>query len=106
MDERAKLRHPMQPIGFDGHSTEHSPRGVIRFKSNAIIEWLFRTGKLDLSEISMMAQSGMFPTEDQVQLAQLLGYSVSGFGDLSYVPRYVCNEADAKAAELWNTRDE
>lgn len=96
----------MQPIGFDGHSTEHSPRGIIRFKSNAIIEYLFKDGRLNLNEIGLMVQNGVFPVGDQVQIAQLLGYSVSGFGDLSYVPRDVCNEADAKAKELWDRRDE
>lgn len=105
MDERTQLKHPMQPIGFDGQSNENSPRGVIRFKSNAIIEYLFRTGKLDLNEIGIMVQGGMFPAEDEVQIAQLLGYSVSGFGDLSYVPRDILAEADAKAEELWTANE-
>jgi len=68
------IEHPMQPLYKDEH-------GVVRFKSNLIIDYLFRAGILDLNRIGIMS----FPQEDQEQLAQLLGYSVSGFGDLSYV---------------------
>ncbi len=90
-------KHPMQPIDFDEH-------GVIRFKQNAIIAWLFETGKLNLNEIAIMTSRGMFPVEDEVQIAQLLGYSVSGFGDLSYVPSEVVAEADAQADKLSNSK--
>ena len=84
-----KIKHPMQPIVFDEHR-------VIRFKRNTIIDYLFNTGKLDLNELAMME----FPVEDRMQIAQLLGYSVSGYGDLSYVTKKNLAKADAKAAEL------
>jgi hypothetical protein len=84
-----KIKHPMQPIVYDEH-------GVIRFKQNSIIDYLFKTRKLDLNELAMMD----FPAEDRMQIAQLLGYSVSGYGDLPYVTPKNLEEADAKAEEL------
>ena len=81
--------HPMQPLELDEHD-------VIRFKRNKIIDWLFETGKLDLNEIAKMN----FSKDDQMQLAQLLGYSVRGYGDLSYVRKDNLIEVDYQAELL------
>jgi hypothetical protein len=83
------MKHPMQPIFLDQF-------GVARFKANAIICWLFETGRMDLNQIAVMG----FGDEDRMQIAQLLGYSVSGYGDLSYVSPESLEEADIKAAML------
>ncbi len=72
--ERYIMKHPIQPLETD-------EAGTLRFKENKIIRWLLDTGKLDLNEIAMQG----FPVEDQEQLAQLIGYSLNGFGELSYV---------------------
>lgn len=69
--------HPFQPL----YLTDDTDKAVLRFKKNHIIDYLFNTGKLDLNAIMGMG----FPQEDYEQLAQLLGYSHSGYGDLSYV---------------------
>lgn len=69
-----KLRNPVQPL----YKTDS---GVVRFKPNAIIDYLFNSGALDLNKIAAMP----FTQDDREQLAQLLGYSLSGFGTLSYV---------------------
>ena len=97
MATKKSLRHPMQPIGVDKH-------GVVRFKPNAIIEWLFETGKLDMNLVAVMAGNKVFNKEDQMQLAQLLGYSVSGYGDLSYVSRESLDEADNIAEKLMSNQ--
>lgn len=81
--------HPMQPIILDA-------RGVARFRPNAILEHLFETGALDLNKLAVMD----FSDEDRMQVAQLLGYSVSGFGDLSYAHSDVVAAADAEAQKL------
>jgi hypothetical protein len=77
-DQRDKLRHPMQPVGFDG-------RGVIRFKQNKIVCWMLESGergtRYDLNDLARME----FTEEDWTQFAQLIGYSVYGWGSLSYV---------------------
>jgi hypothetical protein len=72
--KRPKAVHPIQPLEFDGH-------GVLRFKSNAIVRHLLDHGGIDLNQIAMLD----FSQEDREQFAQLIGYSHSGSGDLSYV---------------------
>lgn len=67
-------RHPIQPIVKD-------PRGVVRFKPNKIVQYLLDHGGINMNDIAILE----FPRADQVQFAQLIGYSVSGFGDLPYV---------------------
>lgn len=74
--------------------------GVIRFKQNAIVDWLFMTGKIDLNEIAATP----FPRNDREQFWQLLGYSVSGYGDLSFISRKTVKEADAIAEKLATIR--
>ncbi len=84
-----KRTHPMQGIVW---ATDR----VIRFRRNAIVERLLETSSLDLNDIARMD----FSEADRMQLAQLIGYSVSGFGDLSYASRDVVRRADKKAAAL------
>jgi len=72
-DKRKKLKHPIQPLEDDGN-------GVLRFKQNAIVRYLVDSG-IGLNALAVMN----FYKEDWEQLAQLIGYSLSGFGDLSYV---------------------
>ena len=83
------MKHPMQPI-------VRASDGVIRFQSNAIVQWLLDSGRLDLNVISIMP----FSDDDRMQIAQLIGYPVSGFGDLSYADPAVVAEADEKAGML------
>jgi hypothetical protein len=70
-------RQPLQPLELDAH-------GVLRFKANAIVNKLLehgtRTG-LGLNELGVMD----FTQDDREQFAQLIGYSLAGFSDLSYV---------------------
>lgn len=64
MAKRPKARHPIQPL-------ERDEQGVIRFKRNAIVDYL---AKDRLNEIGAMD----FSQEDREQLRQLIGYSHSG----------------------------
>lgn len=68
------MNHPIQPLAQD-------ERGTIRFKQNAIVRYLLDAGPFDMNHISMKS----FSVEDQEQFAQLIGYSLSGFAELSYV---------------------
>ena len=97
--KNSEQKHPRQPIGWDDH-------GVIRFKKNAIVDWMLEMGrrgmKFDLNDIVMLCHNKQFDFSDLVQLDQLVGYSVSGFGDLSYVPEEevaACDEIAMKLAE-------
>ena len=73
-DMRNYLRHPIQPAADDGND-------VLRFKENAIVKFLLDEGPLDMNALARMP----FSAEDREQFAQLIGYSVVGFYDLSYV---------------------
>lgn len=73
----SKLEHPNQPLGLDD-------KGVLRFKSNAIVKELldFASSKgFDMNTIAAHVHSN----EDRRQFAQLLGYSLNGYSELSYV---------------------
>lgn len=85
-DTRLKLPHPMQPVADDGND-------VLRFKPNAIVRALLDEGKIDMNQIAVRD----FFTEDRVQFAQLIGYSLSGFGELSYVDDLTYDMAEATA---------
>lgn len=73
MKASKRSRHPVQPLVADGK--------VSRFKQNAIVRFLLDHGPFDMNQIGAME----FSAEDREQFAQLIGYSLSGFGDLDYV---------------------
>ena len=66
--------------------------GIVRFKANAIVRHLLENGPVDLNHLAVMP----FSREDQVQFAQLIGYSLSGFAELSYVSDEDCDRAEEK----------
>lgn len=66
--------HPPQPL-------IRAKDGVVRFKENAIVRFLLDAGPFDMNQLALMP----FSDEDRAQFAQLIGYSLGGFGDLSYV---------------------
>lgn len=96
----SELKHPRQPIGWQDK--------VIRFKENKIVSWMLDMGregkKFDLHDIVMKHYNGEFSNEDLIQLDQLIGYSVSSFGDLSYVPEEEAERCDEIAASLCEER--
>ena len=86
----SNAEHPMQPLVMDGN--------VVRFKRNAIVDRLFNEGVINLNRIAMWLDS--VPVEDVEQFWQLLGYSVSGYGDLSFIRPETVAKADELAAEM------
>lgn len=92
-DPPANVKPPMQPIVW-------TTDGCIRFLANRIVEDLLNVATahgFGLNEIVRRMQAGEYGLDELVQLDQLIGYSVSGFGDLSYVPRELVAECDAIA---------
>lgn len=84
---------PMQPVGVDKH-------GVHRFLENRIVRDLLDFAQprgLGLNEIAC----GNYSAAEHRQVAQLIGYSVSGYGDLSYVNAESCERADRRSDELF-----
>lgn len=70
--------------------------GRVFFRENAIVRFLLEDGPNDMNRLARMP----FSAEDRAQFAQLLGYAVNGFGELSYVPERLIVEADRQAAQL------
>ena len=87
-----KPEHPMQPLVWD--------EGVIRFKRNRIVCFLLDNGSFDMNKLWLLLGSGLFPIEDMEQFYQLIGYSVSGFGEISGFRAQVVDEADRLAGEM------
>ncbi len=81
--------HPIQPL-------LHDERGVLRFKENAIVRYLLDAGGIDMNKLAILP----FKREDREQFAQLIGYSVSGFSDLSYVSDKTYERAREKSNRL------
>jgi len=79
----------MQPIAKDEH-------GTYRFKANAIVQYLLGNGGIDLNKLAILP----FDKEDRMQFAQLIGYSVSGYGDLPYASKKSVEKADEIVAEM------
>lgn len=80
---------PMQPIVL--------VECIARFQNNAIVRFLLDWSSsrgMDLNDLSRMN----FSDEDRSQFAQLIGYSVSGYGDLEYSLHV--DIADARVNEL------
>ncbi len=62
------MNHPLQPIILDDNKQP-------RFKENAIVRYM--KDQVGLNKLAALD----FPQEDWEQLAQLIGYSLSGFGE-------------------------
>lgn len=77
------MKNPIQPLveGTDG---------IIRFKSNKIVEYLLNNGNISMNDVARLD----FSKDDRQQFAQLIGYSLSGYSDLSYVDEVAYKEAE------------
>ena len=85
-------RQPMQPV-------VKAANGTIRFKQNQIISDMLELCQkhgLGLNEIAMRD----YEKDDRSQLMQLIGYSVSGYGDLSCSRAKHVMRADEKAESM------
>lgn len=76
---------------------------------NGIIRWLLQNGPGDMNEIAeqgVLEMTGRgFSQKDYEQFAMLIGYSVSGAGDLSYFSPAMINRADVIAEQMVAERD-
>lgn len=59
-----------------------SASGVDRFQANPIVAYLLDVGPFDMHHLALVPG---FTDEDYAHFAQLIGYSVSGYMELSYV---------------------
>lgn len=70
------MEFPMQPKVTD-------EEGVERFKTNPLVSYLLDAGPFDLNDLARLQHT--MPRWAYSQFAQLIGYSVDGWGTLSYV---------------------
>lgn len=93
---RRSPKHPIQPIVMARDK-------VVRFHENRIVSWMLKM--LELRGVNLNAIAATFDRtgkdrDDYQQLMQLIGYSVSGYGDLSCADRRVLSIADDVASRL------
>jgi hypothetical protein len=74
VSKETNMKHPMQPF-------VKTDQGTVRFKRNAIVRYLLDHGGIDLNQIAEES----FSQNDLEQFAQLIGYSLCGYHELSYV---------------------
>jgi hypothetical protein len=83
---------PMQPMEY--------VEGIIRFRRNRLVEYLLKAGKLNMNDLAIFAHVAGISNAEQMQFAQLIGYSVDGASNLSYFDQETVSEMDTKAANL------
>lgn len=84
---------PMQPVIVSN--------GIHRFKENRIVSKLVDHGNATGYGLNQIAQDwDLYTPEERMQLAQLIGYSVDGYGTLSYVSEESYAQAEAMSKEL------
>lgn len=79
------MNHPIQPLEMKN--------GVLRFKRNPIVRYLLDHGGIDMNRLAELP----FEDADREQFAQLIGYSLGGFSDLSYASEEVYATASLMA---------
>lgn len=81
-------QQPLQPLVMKDEQ--------VRFKPNEIVQFLLDAGrqgtKVDMNLLALIP----FTQEDREQFAQLIGYSLSGFSELSYVTDDTYERASAQ----------
>ena len=81
------MKNPIQPL-------EKDKNGVIRFKSNAIVNHLLEFASERGHGMTQLAMMN-FNNDDRQQFAQLIGYSLGGYCELTnYVDDYSYNVAE------------
>lgn len=73
---------------------------VLRFQANAIVRYLLDKGNLTLNDLGREE----FPTRDWEQFYQLIGYSLSGYDELSLVSEAAKDRAEARRKALITVR--
>ena len=94
------MKNPIQPLVKD-------TQGVLRFKANALVNALLEHGQatgLGLNELAHKFCDAEH-ADDRQQLAQLIGYSLGGYGELGYVSDDAYRAAAIMADENLSEKD-
>lgn len=87
----AKVRNPLQPIIVDDTRAKFKDNEIVR----DLLDFASERG-MDLNTIAM----GDYSQDDQEQFAQLIGYSLTGFHELSYVSDKTALKASKLARKI------
>lgn len=92
MSSTAETKHPRQPIVI-------SEIGTHRFKANSLVVYLLDQASkhgVDMNHLALLH----FDQDDRQHFAQLIGYSVDGYADLSYHDPEIVTAADAEGEKF------
>jgi hypothetical protein len=71
-------------VGGKDYETIFDENGVQRFRKNGVLTHLVKIRSIELNQIALMFGRGSFSQRDFAEFNMALGYSVSGFADLSH----------------------
>lgn len=71
-------------VGGKPYETVIDKDGVQRFRINQLFNYLYKSGRIDLNQLATDYQCGLFTQEEYLHFYMGLGYSVSGFSELSF----------------------
>lgn len=89
-DSMFLAKHPLQPFVLSDHN-------VIRFKENKLV-----TKLLDNYNLNKLVIEGGYSKEDYEQLMQLIGYSFSGYSELSQISNETWERANTEFEKFKN----
>jgi hypothetical protein len=64
------------------HRIIEDEHGTYRYEQNRLIDWLWRSGKVDLNVMRIAYCHGAFSREEYMQFYRDMGYSLSGFEEI------------------------
>jgi hypothetical protein len=86
------MNHPIQPLITDD-------RGVLRFKENTLVDKLLDIAQKHGYGLNQIVADPEVKQEDLAQLYQLIGYSLSGYGELNQVTDQDFNAASVMSGD-------
>lgn len=86
-----KVRHPVQPLEYKNGAVCFKENSMVRF----LLDWASSRG-MSLNELAVVP----ICREDRQHFAQLIGYSVDGYNELSYHDRKIGDTAFAEAEKM------
>lgn len=89
------VKNPIQPL-------EKDHLGTMRFKANAIVRRMVDEGDCVMNKIAFWHN---ISADDRQQFAQLIGYSLTGYGELSYVDDHAYDVAERLSRQDADERD-
>lgn len=75
-------------VGGRKYSTKIDNIGTQRFEENSVLRFLVDEKIINLNKLGIAYQEGKFTQRDYAEFYMMIGYSVSGFSELSFFEDY------------------